>query len=179
MYAADGDPWGYKSVWYEQRRFALIAAILDRSVYERAFEPGCSNGTLTAELSTRCSHVLASDGSENAVVLARQSTGHFGNVDVIKGAVPNDWPTGTFDLIVLSDFLYYLNEADIEEVAEMSTTSLTNTGTILAGHWKGSAHDFVTGGGLAVHQILCEVLGPPNGGAYEDPDQIISTWISR
>jgi SAM-dependent methyltransferase len=178
LYSSQSDPWGYKSVWHEQRRFAILAAMLDRRAYKRAFEPGCSNGTLTVELLSRCGQVLALDGSENAVSLARQATNQFENVEVKKGAVPNDWPSGKFDLIVLSDFLYYLSPSDIVEVAQRSLAAIAKPGTILAGHWKGSAHDFVTPGGLAVHAILVEVLGAPSGGTYEDSDQIISTWIS-
>ncbi len=178
LYASHSDPWGYKSIWYEQRRLALIAAMLDKQSYERAFEPGCSNGTLTVQLLPRCGHLLALDGSERAVSLAQNSTSQFSNVDIRKGSVPNDWPNGTFDLIILSDFLYYLNPTDVIRVAERSMSCLAGSATILAGHWKGIAHDFLTPGGQAVHALLFQVLGPPNGGMYTDGDQIISTWIS-
>ncbi len=151
-------------------------AMLDRRTYRRAFEPGCANGTFTAELAARCRNVVSLDGSVNAVSLAKQATNQFGNVDLRNGAVPDYWPSGKFDLVVLSDFLYYLGGSDIATVAEKSLASVTKPGTILAGHWKGSAHDFLTPGGLAVHAILHEVLGPPSGGTYEDSDQIISVW---
>jgi trans-aconitate methyltransferase len=177
LYASDSDPWGYKSIWYERRRFALIAAMLNKQSYQRAFEPGCSNGTLTEVLSARCLKLLAFDGSEKAVLIAKKSTKSFPNVTIRKGEVPEDWPNGTFDLIVLSDFLYYLNPQDIAEVAEKSMSCVENGGTILAGHWKGSAHDFLTAGGNSVHAILREVFGPPNGGSYADCDQLIDTWI--
>ena len=178
LYASNSDPWGYKSLWYERRRFALIAAMLDKQLYESGFEPGCSNGTLTAKLAPRCRQLLAVDGSQEAVLLAQQSTHHLANVKITKGEVPTDWPHGTFDLIVLSDFLYYLHPEAITDVAMKSKSSLRKRGTILAGHWKGSAHDFLTPGGDCVHAILSQVLGPPNGGSYADSDQLISTWVS-
>jgi SAM-dependent methyltransferase len=177
LYAASPDPWGYKSRWYEQRRFSLILGMLDKKSYRRAFEPGCSNGTLTELLSPRCGELLALDGSQNAVLVAKTSTNHLPNVTIRSGEVPADWPTGTFDLIVLSDFLYYLNPEEVAEVAMKSISCLNARGTILAGHWKGTAHDFLTPGGNAVHTILAEVLGPPSGGSYVDSDQLISTWI--
>jgi hypothetical protein len=79
---------------------------------------------------------------------------------------------------VLSDFLYYLSPEEVAEVAMKSISRLNARGTILAGHWKGTAHDFRTPGGISVHSILAEVLGPPSGGSYVDADQLICTWIS-
>lgn len=36
------DPWDFESRWYEQRKYALSAAMLPKPRYRRAFEPGCS-----------------------------------------------------------------------------------------------------------------------------------------
>jgi SAM-dependent methyltransferase len=177
LYAANPDPWGYKSEWYEERRFALLTAMLDRKLYDRVFEPGCSNAVLTAALLPRCHSILAVDGSENAVALARQTMSQFPQVEIYQAEVPTDWPEGTFDLIVLSDFLYYLTPANIRTVAELALSSLRRPGTILAGHWKGRAHDFLTSGGEAVHGMLCETLGPPTGAFYSDTEQVMTTWI--
>lgn len=176
MYAADPDPWGYRLSWYEHRRYALLTAMLHKPTYERGFEPGCSNGTLTSALALRCTTLQAWDGSNEAVQLTRDACLEYPHVSVHHCSVPRHWPTGSFDLIVLADFLYYLPPADIHEVLARTAGSAQAGCMVLAGHWRGLADDFATAGGDAVHAILDDVLGPPNVGHYHDADQIVSGW---
>jgi SAM-dependent methyltransferase len=176
LFRLNDDPWGYESVWSETRRHSLILSMLDSPTYQRAFEPGCANGVFTAQLATRAEAVLAWDGSNEAVRLATKKTKRFANVSVVHRCVPDDWPRGNFDLIVLSDFLYYLSELDIRKVAAMAMKSLSGGGFLIACNWIEIAHDFLTPGGAAVHEVLQEVLGPVNGPAYLDSEQIITGW---
>ena len=55
------DPWRLREGWYERRKRSLTLALLPRPRYRNAFEPGCANGELTAELATRCDALLAAD----------------------------------------------------------------------------------------------------------------------
>ena len=176
LYAADPDPWGYRLSWYEQRRFALLGAMLHKPTYERGFEPGCANGTLTSALALRCTTLEAWDGSLGAAQLTSGAVVQHPHVAVRHLSVPTHWPTGLFDLIVLSDFLYYLPPVDIHQVLVQSAGSAQSGCMVLAGHWRGLADDFATPGGDAVHTILFDILGPPNVGHYCDTDQLISGW---
>ena len=38
VYAASGDPWGFTSRWYEERKYALSLAMLPRRRYAEAVE---------------------------------------------------------------------------------------------------------------------------------------------
>ncbi len=176
LFQTNDDPWGYASVWSEQRRHSLLLAMLDMPVYERVFEPGCANAVFTSLLASRAVEVLAWDGSGEAVRASRSRLRGIANVEVSHRSVPEDWPDGQFDLIVLSDFLYYLSEGDIVEVAEKALDSVSEGGFVLSCHWVQIAHDFLTPGGAAVHEVLQEVLGPVNGPAYLDSDQLITGW---
>ena len=49
LYAANDDPWSFTERWYERRKRALTIAALPHARYSRAFEIGCSIGTLTAD----------------------------------------------------------------------------------------------------------------------------------
>jgi SAM-dependent methyltransferase len=178
LFRADDDPWGYRSRWYERRRIALLLALLDRSQYGRAFEPGCANGTLTAELAPRCAAIDAWDGSPHAAQLAAVAVADHQHVTVRQALVPDEWPDATFELIVLSDFLYYLRPDDVRSVVTREQGSLAPDGTVLAGHWRGTAGDFRMPGGGAVHAIVGEVLGSP-WAAYEDADQVMGCWRMR
>ena len=52
LYADSSDPWQISSGWYEDRKRAVMAAVLPRRHYRLAFEPGCGNGVLTARWPT-------------------------------------------------------------------------------------------------------------------------------
>src|SRR5690625_87982 len=55
------DLWGYRTRWYEQRKRALLLAMLHRPRYRRGLELGCSIGETTAALSSRCAELVATD----------------------------------------------------------------------------------------------------------------------
>jgi SAM-dependent methyltransferase len=104
--------------------------------YRRAFEPGCSIGVLTAQLAERCDALLSWDGSAAAVAAARARTAQFPQVTVEQRLVPADWPAAEFDLIVLSELLYYLSDEDLARTAGLAVDSLAEGGTLLAVHWR-------------------------------------------
>ena len=54
LYRQDADPWRVRQRWYEERKRALLLASLPQRRYRHAYEPGCGNGELTAELARRC-----------------------------------------------------------------------------------------------------------------------------
>jgi chemotaxis methyl-accepting protein methylase len=45
--------------------------------------------------------------------------------------LPQDWPAQKFDLIVISEVLYFLNPADIRRLAKRATASLSPGGLVL------------------------------------------------
>jgi SAM-dependent methyltransferase len=139
VYAASSDPWGFTTRWYEQRKYALSLAMLPRRRYADAFEPGCSIGVLTAMLAPRCDRLLSCDVSPEAVEQARQRAP---GARVERRTLPGDWPAGAFDLIVFSEFLYYLDPADLGRVLKLATGSLKPHGTLLAVHWRHHVPDY-------------------------------------
>ena len=138
LYEQSADPYGFASRWYETRKYALSLAMLPWPRYRRAFEPGCSIGVLTAQLADRCDSLLSCDGSAAAVAAARARTAQFPQVTVEQRTVPAGWPApGTrFDLIVLSELLYYLSDEDLARTTALAVGSLAEGGTLLAVHWR-------------------------------------------
>lgn len=139
VYAGSSDPWGFTSRWYEERKYALSLAMLPRRRYAEAFEPGCSIGVLTALLAPRCDRLLSCDVSPEAVRQARQRAP---GVRVEQRTLPEDWPEGTFDLIVFSEFLYYLDPEDLDRVLRLAGNSLAPDGIVLAVHWRHLVPDY-------------------------------------
>jgi SAM-dependent methyltransferase len=153
MYAESPDPWGFTSRWYERRKYALTMAALPRERYRRGFEPGCSIGVLTALLAQRCDSLLATDIAPAAVATATQRLAPYDRVDVAELAVPQDWPQGQFDLIVLSEIGYYLSADDLELMLDRSVSSLEPGGTLVAVHWRHPVADYPLHGD-DVHDLL-------------------------
>ena len=151
FYATGDDPWGFASRWYEQRKYALTLAALPQQRFGRALEVGCSVGVLTAGLAGRCDALTAMDPSRVALERARARVP--ARVELIHGSTPADWPAGPWDLIVLSEVLYYLSEQDLEIVLHLVERDLAPTGTVVACHWRHPVADYPQTGD-AVHQAL-------------------------
>lgn len=137
LFAREPDPWGFEEKTFEaDKRRATIGALGSRR-FRRGLEIGCANGVLTAEVAPLCDALLALDVSERALALARPRMETFENVTLARAEVPRDWPSGTFDLIVLSEVLYFLSADEITEVAALSWHSLSKDGVCLLVNWTG------------------------------------------
>jgi LmbE family N-acetylglucosaminyl deacetylase len=154
LYHKADDPWGLADRFYERRKRNLLLASLPRERFRRAFEPGCASGLLTAELADRCDAVLAWDGAASAVRQARANVAGFA-VSVEQRRIPDDWPLGSFDLVVLSEVGYYCD--DLELLARRARDSLAADGVVVACHWDRPAPDHPHSAGQ-VHEALAAGL---------------------
>jgi SAM-dependent methyltransferase len=152
-YRASDDPYDLEHRWYERRKRSLTVACLGREHYGRAFEPGCATGLLTLALAPRCETLLAVDVAPGAVDRARGRLADQGHVTVARIAVPDEWPDGTFDLVVLSEIGYYLEPATLLRLRELAVGALAEGGELLAVHWRGRSPDHVLHGD-EVHALL-------------------------
>jgi len=157
-YRDSDDPWNYAGSWYEQRKYQLTVASLPNECYRSAFEPGCSIGVLTERLAPRCQRLLAADMERQAVDLAGPRVKHLDHVEVVTMRVPDEWPTGRFDLIVLSEFGYYLDPVGLDRLFDATVASLETGGHVVAVHWRGHADDYLVPGD-AVHERLLAAAG--------------------
>ena len=175
MFAESSDPWQFASRWYEARKRALTLACLPQARYASAYEPGCANGELSAALATRCERLLVTDGSPLAVALARQRLAALPQVEVRQAWVPEQWPEERFELIVLSEFLYYLAPAALDTLIDCVRSSLLPGGAVLACHWRPRIGDCAMDGD-AVHTRLGQRLGLPPLSALREADFRMEVW---
>ncbi|MCC9197406.1 bifunctional PIG-L family deacetylase/class I SAM-dependent methyltransferase [Arthrobacter sp. zg-Y820] len=136
LYQTSSDPWQFESSFYEHRKRALSLAMLPRPRFASVFEPGCSIGVLTQELAARAQAVTATDISDSALDLARRRLAAAPHVRLAQGAVPQDWPEGRFDLVVVSEIGYFLQPSELRDLAARTEASLTDDGVILLCHWR-------------------------------------------
>jgi SAM-dependent methyltransferase len=175
LFQQSDDPWAFRKRWYERRKRALTLAALPRERYASVFEPGCANGELSAELATRCDHLLVCDTNRSAVELARQRLAAFNHVHVMQGRLPEQWPEARFDLIVLSELGYYLDEQDLNSWIDHALKSLTAEGQLLACHWRPQ----IEGCPLdaeKVHAILAARLNMPRIFSHHEADFFLDVW---
>jgi SAM-dependent methyltransferase len=145
LYCGGHDPWRFATSDYERDKYQATLAALGSARFGRAWEVGCSIGVFTRALAERCDALLAVDVAESALAQARERCAGLPQVCFQRMRIPNEWPTGRFDLILLSEVLYYLVANDIREAARRSWRSLSPGGRIVLVHWTGETDYPCTG----------------------------------
>ncbi len=114
VYAQSSDPWNFATSAYEQQKFAATCDALLRPRYRAAFELGCGNGQLARHLVGRCDRYTGMDAVAVALEAARRTVPQ---ARFIQGFYPCPLPGDGFDLLILSEILYFLDARDLRRLA--------------------------------------------------------------
>lgn len=106
------DPWKYRTSELEQNKYRDILSLLPAAPIETALEVGCAEGVFTKMLSGRAESLTAVDSSATALGRARKALVDSPHVDFQQLDVSQENPTGSFDLIVASEVMYYLGSTE-------------------------------------------------------------------
>ncbi|MCK0207953.1 nodulation S family protein [Starkeya koreensis] len=153
LYARSPDPWRFETSAYEDAKYTATLAALPRPRYAQALEVGCSIGVLTRQLAARCDALVAIDPAERALALARGRCRDLPHVSFVQGLVPEDWPGGRFDLILLSEVVYYLGAEDVVALAGRVMDSIAPGGHVELVHWLGET-DYPLSGDEATERFV-------------------------
>jgi predicted TPR repeat methyltransferase len=145
LYDASSDPWQFRTSRYEQEKYQSTIDGLGHRQFRSGFEPGCSIGVLTRLLAVRCDELLAVDVVEQALTAARMTCADQPWVRFERMQVPREWPDAVFDLIVLSEVLYFLSPTDITSTANRTFATLEAGGLVVLVNWRGRSSDPCTG----------------------------------
>ena len=184
LYRGEPDPWRVGSSFYEQRKLGLVLGTLSRPRYEHVWDPASGTGHLAARLAARCHRVLATDGSAEAVKITRQACAGLDNVVVERLLLPeveSAAEAGPFDLVVVSEFLYYLTEHD-RAAALAGFEHVAGVGAeLLAVHWRQHPHDAWLSGAAVQAEMFETLLGHgwQPGVRLEDPEFVLNSWHRR
>ena len=176
MYVASADPWGFSTRWYERRKYAISVAMLPQQRYQRAFEPGCSIGVLTEQLAPRCARLLSCDIAPAAVRATAARTRELPQVRVEHRVIPANWPDGSFDLVVLSEILYYFGADDCDRVIDLAIAALRPGGSLLAVHWLHPVADYPRSG-EQVHADLGSRAGLGRLAEHRERDFLAEVFV--
>ncbi|MFJ3383933.1 MULTISPECIES: PIG-L family deacetylase [unclassified Curtobacterium] len=142
-YARKPEGWDFDGSWYERRKRAVTLAALPRERYRAALEIGCATGVLTAALTERADDVLGTDIAAAPLERARvrAPAARF-----LQAALPDDWPAGEWDLVVLSEVGYYLSAEDLDRTIDRVLDSIADDGVLVACHWRHPDDEAVSSG---------------------------------
>lgn len=138
LYAHHSDPWDYETSAYEHAKYAATLASLPRSHYRHGLELGCSIGVLTEKLADRVSTLTAVDTSSTALDRARKRLAGRSQVRWIRAHLPAGEWQGSYDLVVLSEVLYYLDYQGLLSLARRLGACTAQGADIVAVHWTGA-----------------------------------------
>ena len=135
LYADKPDPWDFATSAYEARKYDDTLAALGAERAGRALEVGCSIGILTRRLAAFCDSLVATEVSRAALDQAEARCADLWNIDfrLVTGA--DQGFDGAHDLIVLSEVVYYWDDADLDRVAAGIRRTLSPGGRILLVHY--------------------------------------------
>lgn len=157
LYAEDPDPWGFATSAYERAKYARTIAALGDRRFAAGLEVGCSIGVLTRLLADRCERLLAVDCSARAVASARARLAGLSNVRVRQATLPEETPAGPFDLVVVSEVLYYWSRPVLDDALGRLLDALAPAGSLVAVHWRPRTRSYPLQGD-EVHAVLADRL---------------------
>lgn len=184
-YRADDDPFDIGSSWYEQRKIGLTLAVLAQQRYRRGWDTACGTGHLTRSLAVRCDSMIASDLSPRAVELtsahlAEHAEAGTGAVTTQVHGLPEVLGYHEFDLIVLSEVVYYLSPQDLLTLPGSLLESAAPDGCeIVLVNWRHHPHDAPRSGEQAAGLLDAALThaGWTSVVRHEDVDFVLRSWV--
>lgn len=154
LYQAHADPWGHLSRPYEQDKYARTLLALGDRHFRHGLEIGCGIGALSALLAPRCERLTAIDCVPAARRRARERMQGAPHVTVSAGAAPYDLPAIEPDLIILSEVLYFMTEAEIDGLSAWITIQASPDALVLAVSWQGNTGEALSGD-ASIERLVC------------------------
>ena len=134
MFRADPDPWNYATSPFEAYKRNILLKACGERIRGRGLELACANGETTRYLVRICLSLLALDASPTAVREARKRLAGVGRARVGHALLPDEFPRGRFDLIVVSELLYYLPPRDAERLVSLVAGAVAPGGRVVLLH---------------------------------------------
>jgi SAM-dependent methyltransferase len=124
VYAERGDPWASASpsYLYQRRKYEVMASLLPKDRhFTAALDIGCGVGGMLRELSPRADQVTGVDVAPSAIAFAQRANADLPNLSYQVSdihSLPENLD-GRFDLVVVSDVIYYLSPLEDEALKQI------------------------------------------------------------
>jgi SAM-dependent methyltransferase len=133
-FRANIDPWNYAASPFEARKRAVLLHACGPGPFGRGLELACAIGETTRVLAPHCLSLLAVDSSATAVDEARRRLGARRDVRIEQALLPAGMPRGPFDLVVVSELLYYLGRRPLADLLARVEAALAPGGRVVVLH---------------------------------------------
>jgi SAM-dependent methyltransferase len=117
LYARTDDPWEVGAPCCEAERIDAVARALPRPRYQAALDIGCGNGELARRIAPRCVTYTGLDAVPAALAAARRAVPGARFVRAFLPCALPEAPRGAYDLVMLSEMLYFLDRDAIADLA--------------------------------------------------------------
>lgn len=135
LYRHNEDPWQFGTSEYESEKYHHTLSAIPQGIYDNALEVGCSIGIFTKLIADRCKQLTAIDISPIALDKAKKRLDNQKHVAFLQAAIPDEFPDGSYDLIILSEVGYYLTLEDLFKTMQKIDRALTVDGVLVLVHW--------------------------------------------
>lgn len=142
LYRENPDPWNFRESPYERAKYNTTLNLLPGRRYDRVLEVGCSIGVLGRRLAARATRYVGVDASRLALAEARRDA--LPNMEFLRMTVPHHFPPGRFDLVVLSEILYFLSAPDVARLARRVDAAAPDGDVVLV-NWLGPTNRELAG----------------------------------
>jgi 2-polyprenyl-3-methyl-5-hydroxy-6-metoxy-1,4-benzoquinol methylase len=106
---AERDPWSYETSEYERTKYRRTLETIPAIAGAQILEVGCAEGVFTAWLAERGARVLAVDICSRALARAQDRCAAWPDVRFASLDIACTPVTGTFDVVLCAEVLYYLH----------------------------------------------------------------------
>lgn len=173
LYKSSVDPFHNWKNEYEDSKRETAMSLLTRERYSNIFEPGCGNGALTLDLAARTEKIISVDWSQDALNAAALHCAGVSHVEFRQMDFPLEIPNEKFDLVVISELLYYFSELRLKRFFDVLPTLLQEKGEVLLVHWRGLSSDYPSSGD-EVHDAFHRQGHFSIEGFIERPEYLVS-----
>jgi SAM-dependent methyltransferase len=125
------DPWNYTHSAFERFKREVFLRACGPAKRGRVLELGCAIGETTQPLARRSLRLLAVDASPTALREAARRCAKLKNVTFCQSLLPQQMPRGPFDLIVVSELVYYMPSHHLSRLADRIETALAPGGDVV------------------------------------------------
>ncbi|RIJ22299.1 class I SAM-dependent methyltransferase [Henriciella barbarensis] len=133
-FEADADPWQTWNSKYEAVKRASLAKAIGPRPYGRGLEIAAGNGSNTLMIANKTRRLIATEGAPAGAALVRKASQGEPHIRVVIHDVADRLPADAFDLIVISELLYYLGSEPFEMLAREVSRTLQPGGRLVLLH---------------------------------------------
>jgi chemotaxis methyl-accepting protein methylase len=134
LFRTDPDPWKYETSQFEYWKRAVLLYHVGLRTYGRVLEPACANGVTTRLLLDRSLRIIATDASQTALAQAETRLRGKERAIFLRSQLPLGLPNQRFDLIVISEIVYYLDRNAARILARRTLSRLSPGGRVVVLH---------------------------------------------